>query len=176
ELAADCADYQYENIDAIIRQLDRDYLLATENRVVATVGGILVSSAGNLLLVRTRKWSDKYGLPGGKIDHGETMEAAFRREIFEETGLRVEAVDWLTAQDAINHPEFRQPRHFILINYIAQVAGEPEPVSNYESQHIGWYSLEAALNMDLNQPTRAALERAADHPWLKARAYTGGDN
>ncbi len=167
DLAAAGADYAYENIDAIIRQLDREQLLATEKKVIATVGGILVSDKGNLLLVRTHKWSDKFGLPGGKIDHGETMEAAFRREIREETGLQAEEVEWLVAQDAINHPEFREPRHFILINYIARVAGEPTPVSNYESQLIGWYSLTDALTMDLNQPTRAALELVVDHRWFK---------
>jgi len=167
ELAAAGADHQYENIDAIIHQLDREQILAAEQRVVATVGGILVSEPGNILLVRTRKWSDKFGLPGGKIDYGETMEAAFRREIVEETGLKLGEIEWLTAQDAINHPQFREPRHFILINYLARVAGEPTPVSNYESQQIGWYSLPDALNLDLNQPTRAALELALDHPWLK---------
>ena len=167
ELTTAGADHHYENIDAIIDQLDRERLLATGHRVIATVGGLLVSEPGNILLVRTHKWSDKFGLPGGKIDYGETMEAAFRREIVEETGLQLGEVEWLIAQDAINHPQFREPRHFILINYIARVAGEPTPVANYESQLIGWYSLRDSLNMDLNQPTRAALELALDHPWLK---------
>ena len=164
------ADLLFDSVDAMIAQLDRDHLLATEQRVIATVGGILVSERGNLLLVKTRKWSNKFGLPGGKIDYGETMEEAFRREIHEETGLGVTEVEWLTAQDAINHPQFREPRHFILINYIARVAGEPEPHGNYESQQIGWYSLDEALSLELNDPTRSALQLAVDHPWLQQAA------
>lgn len=167
ELAAAQADHYYEDVDGIIHHLDHEHLLATEQRVIATVGGVLISDQGSVLLVRTRKWSNKFGLPGGKIDYGETMEEAFRREIYEETGLEVGEIDWLTAQDAINHPQFREPRHFILINYIGRVAGEPVPVSNYESQQIGWYSLHEALKMDLNKPTRAALELALEHPWRK---------
>ncbi len=176
QLLAAGADHHYADIDAIIHQLDREQLLATEHKVIATVGGIVVSEQGNILLVRTRKWANKFGLPGGKIDYGETMEAAFRREIAEETGLQLTEVDWLTAQDAINHPQFREPRHFILINYIARVAAEPAPIANYESQQIGWYSLDEALAMDLNGPTRTALELVLAHPWLQAGSTPAQSN
>lgn len=162
-------DHRYENIDAILNQLDRERLLANEQRVIATVGGILVSEQGKVLLNRSEKWSNKYGLPGGKIDYGETMSQAFVREVFEETGLQMTDHQWLTTQDAIDHPEFRERRHFLLINYIGRVKGEPLPKRNYEAQELAWYGLDEALGMDLNQPTRAALELALGHPWLNTQ-------
>ena len=160
-------DHRYKSIDAILSQLDREQLLAHERRVIATVGGILISERGRLLLNRTEKWSNKYGLPGGKIDYGETMSHAFEREVLEETGMQLSEHQWLTTQDAIEHPQFRERRHFLLINYIGRVSGEPVPKSNYEAQELAWYSLGDALALDLNQPTRAALELALEHPWLK---------
>ncbi len=42
---------------------------------------------GEVMMVRTHKWSNKWGIPGGKIKWGETSEAALRREIKEETNL-----------------------------------------------------------------------------------------
>jgi 8-oxo-dGTP diphosphatase len=53
--------------------------------------GMLVLKRGSLLVVRRghapkRGWLDT---PGGFIDAGEDIEAAARRELYEETGLRV---------------------------------------------------------------------------------------
>lgn len=155
------ADHFFPSLAALSRWLDRDHLLATERRVIATVGGVLCRDDGAILLVRTRKWSNKYGLPGGKIDYGETMLQAYYREIREETGLSIDNATWVLTQDCIECEEFTEPRHFLLLNYFTRVAGRPEPVANYESNYIGWHPYAEALLLDLNQPTRALLESAA---------------
>lgn len=48
-----------------------------------------------LLTTRRRKEGEpiRYGLPGGKVDPGETMIEAAIRETFEETGFRLKAED-----------------------------------------------------------------------------------
>ena len=50
---------------------------------------LIFNAAGEVLMIRTHKWSNLWGIPGGKIKWGETSEAALRREIQEETGLEV---------------------------------------------------------------------------------------
>lgn len=48
---------------------------------------------GRVLLVRHRMWPPgrEWGMPGGYVNRGEELERAAEREVFEETGLRIEA-------------------------------------------------------------------------------------
>ena len=49
---------------------------------------VIKNEKGELLLVKDKKWG--WNLPGGKVEPGETPEAAARREIWEETNLVLE--------------------------------------------------------------------------------------
>lgn len=53
-------------------------------RLVASL--FIVNDGNELLLVKETK-VDKYGLPGGKVENGESMREAALRECLEETGL-----------------------------------------------------------------------------------------
>ncbi len=129
---------------------------------LTTVGGLLRDAAGNVLLVRTHKWSNLWGIPGGKVEYGESLEAAFLREIREETGLRAENPRMVMVQEAIEHPEFHAPKHFILINYVADVTGvKPVVTLNDEAEEWRWLSPEIAPELPLNGPTRALVENIA---------------
>jgi ADP-ribose pyrophosphatase YjhB (NUDIX family) len=51
--------------------------------------GVIVRDHAGLVLLERRSDCGMWGLPGGRIEPGETVEAAARREVFEETGLEV---------------------------------------------------------------------------------------
>jgi 8-oxo-dGTP diphosphatase len=55
---------------------------------VITVVGLVHVEAGRLLVVRSRNKKAFY-LPGGKIEAGESPEAALRREVAEELGIEL---------------------------------------------------------------------------------------
>ncbi|MFC4004288.1 NUDIX hydrolase [Prauserella oleivorans] len=59
---------------------------------VRCVGGILHDDAGRLLLIQRahEPGRGRWSLPGGRVEPGETDEAAVTREVAEETGLVVE--------------------------------------------------------------------------------------
>ena len=130
------------------------------NFPLTTVGGLLRDEAGDVLLVKTWKWSNLWGIPGGKVEYGETLEAAFKREVWEETGLDAMKPKLVMVQDSIEHPEFHRPEHFVLINYTAEVAGiKPLVKLNDEGQEYLWIPAPEALKMPLNGPTRALVEK-----------------
>lgn len=61
---------------------------------------IMLITRGNAVLVgRSPGWPEgMYSLLAGFVEPGETIEAAVRREVFEETGVRVGAVSYLASQ------------------------------------------------------------------------------
>lgn len=60
---------------------------------------MLITRDNRLLLGRNENWPEgMYSLLAGFIEPGETVEAAVRREVFEEAGVRVGRVDYLTSQ------------------------------------------------------------------------------
>ena len=59
---------------------------AVESGIDRWVGGLVRSSAGEVLLVRNG-WSDGWVIPGGKVEDGESLHEAVEREVREETGV-----------------------------------------------------------------------------------------
>jgi len=129
---------------------------------LATVGVLVVGPSGRVLLIRTRKWKDRWGVPGGKIAYGERMADAARRELREETGLAIRDLRWAPVQEAVRSPEFHRPAHFVLLNYVARSDSEAVTL-NEEAQAHAWVTVEEALGMDLNRPTRVLVEHYRQH-------------
>jgi 8-oxo-dGTP diphosphatase len=84
---------------------------------IAAVLAVIVHE-GQTLLVRRANPPDAglWGFPGGKIEHGETVEAAALRELVEETSVQGEALDVITTLDVFDRTDDGDlRRHFILI-------------------------------------------------------------
>ncbi|HET7624776.1 MAG TPA: NUDIX domain-containing protein [Verrucomicrobiae bacterium] len=129
---------------------------------IATVGGLIFNGAGEVLMIRTHKWSELWGIPGGKIKWGEPSLDALRRELKEETDLEIEDIEFVLVQDCIHSKEFYRDAHFILLNYTCRCVKEPKVKLNEEAREFRWVKLEAALEMPVNEPTRTLLLAVAE--------------
>jgi phosphoglycolate phosphatase-like HAD superfamily hydrolase/8-oxo-dGTP pyrophosphatase MutT (NUDIX family) len=128
---------------------------------VCTVGGLIFNDDGRVLMIRTQKWSNLWGIPGGKIKSGEPSIRALQREIKEETNLDAADIVFVMAQDCIHSREFYRPAHFVLLNYTCRARGPTDVRLNEEAQEFRWVIPSQALEMPLNQPTRTLLEKVS---------------
>jgi phosphoglycolate phosphatase-like HAD superfamily hydrolase/ADP-ribose pyrophosphatase YjhB (NUDIX family) len=137
---------------------------------LATVGALIFNARGEVLLIRTHKWSHKWGIPGGKIKWGESSEAALRREIMEETALKISNIKFVLVQDCIHSKEFYHDAHFVLLNYTCQcVARNPAVTLNDEGQEFRWLKPEDAKKLKLNKPTKILLDAVIKNSLPKPR-------
>jgi phosphoglycolate phosphatase len=121
---------------------------------IVTVGAAIFNADDEVLVVRTNKWSNLWGIPGGKIRFGEDSVAALMREIKEETNLEIDQIRFVLVQDCIHSREFYRDAHFVLLNYICRCRGNLPVILNEEAQEFRWVTLPEAMEMELNQPTQ----------------------
>jgi nucleoside triphosphatase len=124
-----------------------------------TVGALIVNEEGRILLAKSHKWFDKYTLPGGHIEVGESMVDAVKREVKEEVGLDVEVVEMLLVQEAIFAPEFYKKKHFVFIDFYCKSKDQKVKVDQTEIQDYIWVYPGAAYKLKLDSFTRKTLDR-----------------
>lgn len=71
----------------------------------------------------------EWGLPGGKVDPGETCSEAAVRELYEETGLRASNLEFVFGDD--NHGDVT----YWTATYTADVEGNPR---DSDEGHVKW--------------------------------------
>jgi 8-oxo-dGTP diphosphatase len=109
------------------------------------VCGALIEKDGKFLVAQ-RKYADRFGglweFPGGKIEDGESKEAAMRRELDEELGIDVEVGRLaIITEDEI--PEMKIIFH--LFN-CAIKKGEPRAI---DCQDVKWVTAEELRGLKL---------------------------
>lgn len=113
-----------------------------EVMIVTRVGcGAAILRDGKLLLIRRTKAPEAgcWGLPGGKIDPFETVQAAVRREIFEELGIHLSGERLLCVVDQIDRDG---GEHWVAPVYLAHhFIGEPRICEPDKHSELAWFAL-----------------------------------
>jgi len=88
------------------------------------VYGLLIED--KKVLVQTHPYTKKFGLPGGAIDMGETLEEALKREFIEETNLNVKVGNIFdVSEQFFTNPNFDEDAHsFFLFYKVEKISGK----------------------------------------------------
>jgi len=125
---------------------------------VEVVAGILLEEGEVLLGRRTagQAFPLQWEFPGGKVEPGETPEAALVREFREEVGIAIEVGD---LYDEIEYDRPDRPLRIRVRFYLARrLSGVPRPL---EVAEVAWVRLEDLPAMDFIPFNRSVVGRLA---------------
>ncbi len=112
-----------------------------------------------VLLVQRRQppGAGDWAVPGGKIRLGETLQCAAEREVFEETGVVIRALEPIYAFDHVEwDPDDRVRFHYVIIDLSAQwLKGEPIP--DTDACAARWCACHELDGLELSAKTRKLL-------------------
>lgn len=126
------------------------------------VAAVLVVDVQGRVLLQHRDgnaaWPNKWGLPGGGIEPGETPEEAARRELEEETGLKADGtlqLFWQGLQPVFASPGAYRQWHV----YALSTEARQEEIVLGEGQAMVFTQPDAIFDLDLTPQARELIER-----------------
>ncbi len=122
---------------------------------VPCVGAIARDAAGRLLLIRRANppAAGTWSLAGGRVEPGETWEAAVVRELHEETGL-VGVIDRHVGDVRRDAPDGRV---YVIRDFLMTVDGSTPPRAGDDALDVGWFTEDEVTHLDTSPGLVEAL-------------------
>lgn len=114
-----------------------------EKNIAVTVDAVIFYRKVNILnvlLIRRKNepFRDQWALPGGFLEENEKMEEGAKRELKEETGLKIEKLQQVGAFGAPG----RDPRgRTISIAFVGLLDAEPKLKASDDALEVRWFDL-----------------------------------
>ena len=127
--------------------------------VRTAVVAIVKNDAGQVLLTKRAipPYQGKWVMPGGKIDIGEPITAALKREVFEEVGLDVHVEGLVDIYEIVPGSEHRE--HYVILYYLASPKGGEVNPNAGEIEEVVWADQDAVASLDISEGTRHILAK-----------------
>ncbi|MGD8191741.1 NUDIX hydrolase [Brevibacillus ginsengisoli] len=124
-----------------------------------SIKGILLDQQRVLLVKNERLvWE----LPGGRLEPGETPEAALRRELLEELGVQCSVKSIV---DAWVFPVFKN-REVFIVTYRCECDDLKQIQLSAEHVEYGWFDLKELGSIPLPNGYKRSIERSIQHSAL----------
>lgn len=121
-----------------------------------SVAGLIIND-DKVLLTNRRTYPFGLELPVGHLEHNETLEETVQREVYEEIGLKVEAVTLLAQlEQPVSYCRYGSDIEDWVVFSVDSKVGQGF-VSNNEVESIVWLPLNGLEHADLTPSTRFVL-------------------
>jgi len=124
--------------------------------------GALIFRRGRILMAQRGKQPLKgaWSLPGGALETGESLDAAVRREVHEETGLEVKPVRVFEIFERIMRDSHGAAEyHYVLIDYLCRAIGGDLRAGD-DVCRVEWVRERDLAELEITEGTLAVIERA----------------
>ncbi|MBL4906373.1 MAG: NUDIX domain-containing protein [Sneathiella sp.] len=114
----------------------------TEQAPRVGCGALITNEKGEILLVKRLREPEAgfWGFPGGKVDFGETIEAAICREIKEELGILIELQE---LAHLVNYIDIDLEQHWLAPVYDAIIlSGAPRIQEPLALSSCAWFAID----------------------------------
>jgi len=122
--------------------------------------GAVVFKDNRVLLIRRGKppAEDLWAIPGGRVEIGETLQEAAEREIMEETGIVIRALDPVYTFDVIDRDTRGHIRfHYVIVDLTAEyIRGNPR--AGDDAAAARWVSPDELSTLKVSSKTRQLLK------------------
>ena len=128
-------------------------------RILVGAPAVIKNSKGEILLGKRKEnmwyYPGMWGLPGGLVEFGETIEQGIKRELKEELGVDSEVVKY--GKPFMQLPVKECPMQSINTPAFCKIRGTPKPRD--ETSEIGWFSPKEIRKMKLAYSHKEILRR-----------------
>jgi 8-oxo-dGTP diphosphatase len=116
----------------------------SENPPPTLAVGAIVIHDDSLLMVRRGREPNKglWTVPGGRVEAGEYLSDALRREVREETGIDIEVGDLLGIL------EWAGAEHFVILDFLAQPIDDVTPSASDDAAEARWVPMRDVAKLD----------------------------
>jgi 8-oxo-dGTP diphosphatase len=116
----------------------------------------IIAKDGEVLLVRDRRDDDLWDLPGGRMNIGESIEAALLREIREELGIDTHFKAFVCSEQVL-HVRDNLPQLFITCEVLMDDPGQSLRLTPKELAEVKWVDEDDAKNFKIHRNSEHAL-------------------
>lgn len=110
--------------------------------------GIIVECNGKYLMMDRKNFPFGFAAPAGHVDEGETPKEAAKRETLEETGIKLENLEFVHGEEVPWNICASGAMHHWYV-YKAKVPSEDFVFNDKEAKSMDWYNKEEIKNLDL---------------------------
>lgn len=137
---------------------------------ILCVGGVVIRGQSTLLICRgVEPNKHEWTIPGGMVELGETVAAAVRREIREETGLWVRPLELVAAFERIVRKGGRVRFHYVALDYRCRAEGGTLRAAS-DAAGAQWVKRGDLANLRVRAAARNVIERAFAQARRESRA------
>lgn len=121
------------------------------------IGVLIYDEEGKIFLAKSNKWKNKWVVPAGHLEWGETMHECAKREIKEETNIDIEKLELISVSENIFPHEYKEAKHMVFIDFSAKALHKNIKL-NCELQEHDWFYPKDALKLDIHPSTTLFVE------------------